>query len=177
MVFQVGEKNQKLSPAPTPFFELPEGSGPRHISLSLDGKILYALCELSNKVAVLDISNPDDVHLLQSISTLPHNFRGQNYGADIHLSKDGKMLYASNRGHNSIAIFKVKLEGTLESKGQVGTEGRTPRNFHLTDDGRWMLVANQDTGNIALFDLKKEELPVFVKSIQVNTPVCIVEMK
>jgi len=177
MAFQVDETNQKLAPASSPFFELPEGSGPRHISLSADGKVLYALCELNNTIAVLDISSPVDIHLLQSISTLPADFQGKSYGADIHLSKDGKMLYASNRGHNSIAIFKVKLDGKLESKGEVGAEGKTPRNFHLTNDGRWMLVANQDTGNIALFDLKKEELPVFVKSIQVNTPVSIVEVK
>ncbi len=177
MAFQVDETTQTLALASTPFFELPEGSGPRHMSLSQEGKILYVFCELNNRIAVLDISNSDDIQLIQSISTLPDDFQGQSYGADIHLSKDGKMLYASNRGHNSIAIFKVKMDGMLESKGHVGTEGKTPRNFHLSNDGRWMLVANQDTGNIALFDLKKEELPVFVKSIQVNTPVCIVEVK
>ncbi len=175
MAFMVDYNAGRLQPAASPYFELPDGSGPRHMSLSQDGKTLYVLCELSNQVAVLDISKPDDIQLVQSISTLPTGFQGQNTGADIHLSQDGKMLYTSNRGHNSIAIFKLKQDGTLENKGYVGTEGKTPRNFHLSHDGRWMLVANQDSGNISLFDLKKAEMPVFLKSIQVNTPVCIVE--
>jgi 6-phosphogluconolactonase len=175
MAFLVDENAGKLLPAARLYFELPDGSGPRHMTLSRDGSTLYVLCELSNQVAVLDISSPGDIQLVQNISTLPTGFQSPNTGADIHLSQDGQMLYTSNRGHNSIAIFKVKPDGTLESKGHAGTEGKTPRNFHLSHDGRWMLVANQDSGNIVLFDMKKEEMPVFVKSIQVNTPVCIVE--
>ncbi|MEO6038575.1 MAG: beta-propeller fold lactonase family protein, partial [Saprospiraceae bacterium] len=109
------------------------------------------------------------------ISTLPDSYVGNNTTADIHLSKDGKRLYASNRGHDSIAVFRVNAGNQLESIGFVDTHGKTPRNFHLTDDGHWMLVANQDTGNIALFDLQQGDLPVLVKSVAVGTPVCIVE--
>ena len=175
MMYQVDEAGQKLTPAETPFFELPEGSGPRHMVLSPDGKILYVLCELSNTIAVLDISVQKALNLKQYISTLPAAFQGANNSADIHLSKDGKMLYSSNRGHNSIAVFRIKPDNTVESIGHVNTEGKTPRNFHLTNDGNWMLVANQDSGDIELFDLRKGDLPVWVKGLQVNTPVSVVE--
>ena len=114
---------------------------------------------------------------MQSIGTLPASFQGSNNSADIHLSRDGKFLYTSNRGHNSIAVFKIKPGGMLEGIGHVSTEGKTPRNFHLTNDGNWLLAANQDSGDIGLFDLRKGDLPVFVKGVKVNTPVAVVEVR
>ncbi len=181
MQFQFDAAQQKLVPAATPFFELPDGCGPRHLAFSNDGKTLFVLCELSNEVAVL--VSPEarlengNLKKNQIIGTLPADFKGSSDGADIHISKNGQFLYASNRGHNSIAVFKINENGSLETIGHVDCHGKIPRNFHLTSDGNWMLVANQNSDNIALFDLQKGELPVFVKNVEVKTPVSIVEIK
>ncbi len=175
MIYQFDREQQKLVPAATPFFELPAGTGPRHMVFSANGKLLYVINELNNTVAVLQVAENGSLQLQQSISTLPANFTGPSNTADVHLSKNGRMLYASNRGHNSIAVFRVEENGQLQNIGEVDIHGKTPRNFHLSNDGQWMLVANQDSGNISLFDLRNGDFPVFVKSIPVNTPVCIVE--
>jgi len=175
MIYQYDRAQRKLVPAATPFLEMPDASGPRHIVFAPDRKILYVINELSNSVAVMPVLENGSLQQRQTITTLPATFQGTNNTADIHLSKDGKFLYASNRGHNSIAVFGVDSSGALQSVGHVDTHGKTPRNFHLTNDGNWMLVANQDTGNIALFDLRKGDLPVFVKSVEVGTPVCVAE--
>ncbi len=175
MAYQYDRTQQKLVPAETPFVEMPDGAGPRHMAFGSDGKILYILNELSNTVAVVQVLENGGLQQRQLLPTLPASFQGANTTADIHLSKDGRFLYASNRGHNSIAVFRIDSEGAWQALGHVDTHGKTPRNFHLTNDGHWLLVANQDTDNISLFDLRKGDLPVFVKSVAVSTPVCIVE--
>ncbi len=175
MIYRYDQAKRRLEPAETPFLELPDASGPRHMAFSPDGKILYILNELSSTVAVTRVQDNGALQIEQVITTLPASFQGANTTADLHRSKDGRWLYASNRGHNSIAVFRIDGMGKLESAGEVDTHGKTPRNFHLTDDGNWLLVANQDTGNISLYDLRKGDLPVFVKSVDVGTPVCIVQ--
>ncbi len=175
MIYQYDHAQRKLLPAEQPFLEMPDATGPRHMAFSSNGKILYILNELNSTVAATQVMENGSLEHSQFLSTLPASFQGSNTPADIHLSKDGKFLYTSNRGHNSIAVFSIDAAGALQSVGYVDTHGKTPRNFHLTNDGNWMLVANQDTRNIALFDLRKGDLPVFVKSVDVGTPVCIVE--
>jgi 6-phosphogluconolactonase len=177
MAYQVDASNHTLTPATVPYVELPDGSGPRHMCLAANGTILYALCELSNQVAVLEVSDKGVLTLKQQINTLPATFQGENTSADIHLASDGRHLYTSNRGHNSIAVFSVAADGALQVQGHVETKGKTPRNFHLSNDGNWLLVANQDSDDITLFSLKKPGLPEYVKSIKVNTPVAIVELR
>ena len=175
MIYQYDQAQHKLLPAETPFVELPDGSGPRHMAFSTDGKTLYIVNELNNTVAVTQVAENGTLQIRQSLTTLPATFQGASNIADVHLSKDGKVLYVSNRGHNSIAVFRVDAAGSLQPVGHVDTHGQIPRNFHLTNDGNWMLVANQNTGNIALFDLRKGDLPVFVKIVEVGTPVCVAE--
>ena len=175
MIYRYDRTQQKLVPAETPFFGMPEGSGPRHMAFAADGKLLYVLNELNNTVAVMQVAENGSLQQRQLLPTLPTAFSGANTTADIHLSKDGRALYASNRGHNSIAVFRVDGAGALQTIGHVDTHGKTPRNFHLTHDGQWLFVSNQDTDTVVLYDLRKGDLPVFVKSIAVNTPVCMVE--
>ena len=176
MVYDVKEGGGELAPASPPFVEFPEAFGPRHMTLSADGKILYVLGELSHEVAVLDIAENGELTQKQLISTLPANEKDTpNTTADIHLSADGTRLFSSNRGHNSIACFDVMQDGTLKNAGFVSSDGLVPRNFCLTRDGNWMLVANQNSDNVSLFDIRGKGLPVLVKKIQVSTPVCVVE--
>ena len=118
----------------------------------------------------------DKWKVFQDISTLPKNFDGENYCADIHISSNGKYLYGSNRGHNSIAVFEINKETKeLKTKGFVSVEGDWPRNFSLSPDGDYLLVANQKTGNITVFRINLESgMPEFTgKQIKLPAPVCI----
>ena len=110
-----------------------------------------------------------------SISTLPKDFTGNSGTADVHISKDGKFLYGSNRGHESIVIYKVNQEnGTLKTIGFQSVLGKHPRNFSLSPKEDFLLVANRDTDNIISF--KRDSLTgklTFVSEVSAPSPVCI----
>jgi len=108
------------------------------------------------------------------VSTLPEDFEGESFCADIHISSDGKFVYASNRGHQSIAIFKVQDDGNLESIGFEPVKGEHPRNFALSPDEDFLLVANKNTNNLVSFKRDSATgLLQFIDEIEAPSPVCI----
>jgi sugar lactone lactonase YvrE len=154
------------------------GAGPRHISFSKNGKLLYAIEELTGTVTVFQFEK-GKVNKLQTIATHPDDFKGQPGSADIHLSPDGKYLYVSNRGsENNIAKLEVLENGLLNTKSihYFSTKGSKPRNFTISNDGKWLLVANQDTDNIVVFkiDPATGDLKDTGNQIKVSMPVCLV---
>jgi 6-phosphogluconolactonase len=166
---------QKLIPADPPTLKMEPGAGPRHLTFHPNGKWIYVVNELDCTVSLVTRSTNQDLELHSSYSTLPEDFEGDNSCADIHVSLDGKFVYASNRGHNSIAIFAVNKEsGELKALGHESTQGETPRNFSLTPDDTYLLVANQKTNNIVSFN-RNEETGLLTKNsvIEAPTPVCI----
>lgn len=155
---------------------LEPGAGPRHMKFHPSGKAAFVLNELDNTVTRFDYSEPGKLIKQESLPTLPGSFVGENTGAEIVVSPDGRFVYASNRGHDSIAIFAVDdATLALRGAGHVSTRGRTPRNFAITPDGRWLLAANQDSNNVVLFQVEPfSGLPVYAGSeIAVNKPVCV----
>ena len=132
--------------------------------------------ELSSSISLVS-KDPvsDTLSINQTISTLPDEFTGDNTCADIHISSDGKFLYTSNRGHNSIAIFAVdKDSGHLTRIAHEPTRGETPRNFTLSPTEDYLLVANQTTNNIVCFRRNIETgVLVYVDEIEAPTPVCL----
>lgn len=130
------------------------GAGPRHFTFSSDHHFLFVAEELSSSVSVHQLDLEDDsTEFLQRLSTLPEDFSSPNTVADIHLSPDGRFLYVSNRGHDSLAIFSVDpATGRLQLVGHQSTLGKTPRNFLMDPLGTFLLIANQDTDEIILFD-------------------------
>jgi 6-phosphogluconolactonase len=117
----------------------------------------------------------NELKALQSISTLPKDFKEKNTCAEIFVHPNGRFVYGSNRGHNSIAIFKINDAGTLELVGHESTQGSTPRNFMITPDGKLLLVANQNSDNIVAFaiDSATGKLTPTEKNNVIMTPVCI----
>src|SRR5207248_4704290 len=113
----------------------------------------------------------------QTISTLPKDFSGENDTAEIHVAANGKFLYASNRGHDSIAEFSIDLKtGQLAFLHTFSTQGKTPRNFELDPTGSHLLVANEDTGNIVVFKLDAangRESLVTNDTVKVPSPVSL----
>ena len=153
--------------------QLSEGAGPRHLTFHPNGKYLYVINELDNTISLVNISD-DGYKLISNISTLPVDFKGTSYTADIHISADGKFLYGSNRGHNSIVIYSLLNDGNLSLVGHESTRGDHPRNFFLSPDGKYLLVANQNTNNLVCFSRnEKTGLLTFVDEVKVPKPVCI----
>ena len=151
-----------------------DGAGPRHLTFHPNNKWMYVLNELNNTVSLVKEKN-NAYFITASITTLPKGFSTDSKAADIHISKDGKFLYTSNRGADSIAIFKVNSEnGSLTSIGYTPVLGANPRNFSLSPDEEFLLVANQDTNNIISFKRNPSSGALtFVDEIFAPTPVCI----
>lgn len=168
------EGNQ-LVPSNQKFVKLKTGAGPRHIDFHPNGHVIYVINELNSTVTSFKQNGQNWIQY-QTITTLPAGFKGTSYCADIHLSTDGRFLYGSNRGDNSIAVFTVdSISNKITSIGTVSAEGDWPRNFTLSTDGKFMLVANQNSGNITVFKIHQETgIPEFTgKEIKLPSPVCL----
>jgi len=153
------------------------GAGPRHMEWHPGGKILYVANELNSSVAVFAW---DAVHgrlePLQTVSTFPANAVDlENTVADIHLTPDGRVLYVSNRGHNSLAAFNVDAaSGGLMRVGVYPSGGDWPRNFAIHPDGKYLLAANQYSGNVVVFQIHPDgSLSPTGEEIHVPSPVCV----
>ncbi len=174
---EIDQEGLKFVPSSPPTLDMEPGAGPRHLTFHPTEPWIYVLNELSSSVSLL-IKDPESeqYEISQNLTTLPNDFDGQNTCADIHLSPDGKFLYASNRGHDSIAIYSIDPQtGKLTVLGHEATRGETPRNFSLSPDGNFLLVANQNTDNIVSFRRDSEAgLLTFLDEIEAPTPVCIV---
>lgn len=166
--------NKSLKPATTQKLAMADGAGPRHLVFHPNKKIIYVLNELNNTITTVHKSENRDYNIGASINTVPENYTEFSKAADIHISKDGKFLYASNRGHDSIAIFSIEDNGSLTSLGYENTRGKNPRNFSLSPDDNYLIVANQDTNNLVSFKRNSQTgLLSFVTEIKAPTPVCI----
>jgi len=146
-----------LSPNTVPFASVASGSGPRHMAFHPDREHAYILNEL---VSSIDAFAYDPVRgafiWLQSISTLPRRFTGLNTTAEIRIHPDGNFLYATNRGHNSVAIFEIDANtGTLEVVDWESTRGEWPRGMNIDPTGTFLYVGNQNTDTIAVFRIHR----------------------
>lgn len=133
-------------------FRVAPGTGPRHIALSPEGKLLYVLGELDSKVTVFSHLSAEYFRTIQEISTLPAGFHDRNDAAEIALHPFRKFLFASNRGHDSIAVFAIDRKlGTLTQVSDVPTGGKEPRHFALDPTGQFLLAENQNSNSIVIF--------------------------
>ncbi len=154
---------------------LPAGVGPRHMAFSKDGRVAYALGELSGTVSVFDIE-PQGLRLKQTIASDSVGGKGC---ADIHLSPDGGYLYASNRlKEDGISTFRVGEDGTLCKVGYTLT-GVHPRNFILTPEGDYLLVAARDSNSVEVYarDSATGELRFTGERLELSRPVCLKWMR
>jgi 6-phosphogluconolactonase len=162
-----------------PTLEAPApGSGPRHIAFRPDGRIVYVVNEMLSTVEAFDYEAPSGrLRQLQTLSTLPAGFSGSNSGAEIAVHPSGRFLYSSNRGHDSIAIFRIDQEkGTLTAAGHASTLGHTPRSFAIDPTGQYLVAANQESGSMVVFriDAGNGGLTPTGSRIDIPFPVCVV---
>lgn len=156
-------------PAVTP------GSGPRHLVFSQDGRYLYLVCEMGNMIDTYAYLGNGAVRHLQSVPTLPADFTGESTCAAIRLSADGKSVYASNRGHDSIATYDIGPDGLLSLRGISPTGGKTPRDLQPSGDGRFLFAGHQDGGGITLMEVGAHNVPEFTGiRYDIESSVCII---
>jgi 6-phosphogluconolactonase len=177
MIYRFDAAHRQLISAKQPSVSLAAGAGPRHLALHPNGKHVYVINELDSTLTLLKydarngtLSSPD------TVSTLPSDFSGVSYCADVHIAPSGKFLYGSNRGHNSIVVFAIEPRtGKLKLVEHVSTEGKWPRNFTIDPTGRFLLVANQHTDNVVVFriDARTGRLTPAGQVAEIPIPVCL----
>tara|TARA_R110001583_G_scaffold149413_1_gene301519 strand:+ start:6819 stop:7901 length:1083 start_codon:yes stop_codon:yes gene_type:complete len=147
-------------------------SGPRHFALTKNGDFMYIINEYANTITLASKKN-DVFKFIGSTSTLDSTHKAESFSADIHLSKNEEFLYGSNRGENSIVVFKRNLStGNINKIQTSNVQGNWPRNFTLSPNGKFLLVANQKSENISVFKVHKNSGKLFfLQSIHVPTPV------
>ena len=152
--YRVDPEKRTFAPADPPFVQMnAAGSGPRRLQLHPNGKFLYVNHETDSKVSVFDV-NGARLNQIQTLSTLPSDYKGNNSTAEIQIDRTGKWLYVTNRGHDSLAHYAVDpLKGTLTLAGHIPSGGRTPRNITIDPTNQYLIAANQAGENIVVFKL------------------------
>ena len=175
LAYTVNENAQELS-----FHgetQLEAGVGPRHLAFHPSGAYAYVINELNSSVTVLRyIQDEGRFEVLETISTLPADFDGESYCAEIAVSADGKTVYGSNRGHDSLVVFNVHEDtGRLSPVQYISTEGGHPRHFTLMPGGKFLVVANRDGNNLVLFKVNPEDGKLAFTGYMVSQskPVCV----
>ena len=178
MIYESNTGTQSLIEAAVPYFKTHPGAGPRHCTFSPSGEYCYLINELNCTILVLSYNKKNGSFVeLQRVSSLPDGitFPG-NTCADIHITPNGAYLYGSNRGHNSLIIYKInKKSGLLDYVGCQSCGGEIPRNFAIDPTGNHLLCANQDSDEIVVFriDNKTGRLSEVSRS-NIPTPVCVI---
>jgi 6-phosphogluconolactonase len=177
MSFRLDIERGTLSPGALPWTQLPPGTGPRHLVFHPHHPLAYVISELRSTVTVCRyLEQQGTFEALQTISTLPDDFSGQNLGGEIMIAPSGRFVYASNRGHDSLAIYAADQEtGQLSLVGHESTQGGGPRAFIIDPSGALLLVANQDTDTVVTFWINQDTgtLRATGHVAAVPTPVCL----
>ena len=177
LVYRFDSAAGTLTPNDPPALKTAPGDAPRHLAFHPNANWVYVINELSSTIAALRFDRERGaLEAMQTVSTLPHGGSVENLTAEIIVHPNGRFLYGSNRGHDSIAIFAInQTTGKLMPLGQHPAGGRTPRNFSIDPTGKFLLTANQDAKSIVVHRIDPETglLARTAHEINVPTPVCI----
>jgi len=177
MIYGLDAQKGTLTTNDPAFVELKAGAGPRHFTFGTGGKNAYLINELHCTVTAFEYERSSGrLTPIQTITTLPNNFDGSSTCAEIRVHPNGKFLYGSNRGHDSIAVYRInQADGTLIFVEHETAEIKTPRNFNIEPTGRFCLVANQGGDSVVVFRIDQQTgaLEPTGKSISIGKPVCI----
>ena len=178
MIYAVDQRTGDVRPAEVPNVESTPGAGPRHFVIHPKGEYAYSAEELTSTVAAYNVDESTGALTpFQRVGMLPEDFKDLNSAADIHVAPDGRFLYASNRGHNSLAIFEIdESNGELSLVGHEPTRGGHPRNFMIDRKGEFILVANRDNDNVVVFrrDASTGRLQ-FLNEAHIPMAVCVTQ--
>ena len=178
--YRLDAKSAKLTPNQQPFVRTRPGAGPRHLTFHPNGKWMYVINELDNSVTAFDyVADSGMLIKRQTLSTVPDDFEGTSHCADLKITPDGRFLYGTNRGHDSIAMYSIGDRGQLKLVGIEPSLGKGPQNLAITTDGKLLLCANMPGGNVVVFriDGKTGQLKSTGDPIEMPSPSCIILLK
>jgi 6-phosphogluconolactonase len=157
-IYRFNPATGALTPSDPATVQAPPGSGPRHITFHPNGTWAYVITEMGSSILLYDWdAKRGTLKEKQQISALPADFKGVSTSAEITVHPNGRFLYGSNRGRNSIAVFSIdRNSGQLSPLQDIPSEGKTPRNFDFDPSGRWLLVTNHDSDNAVVFAVNPE---------------------
>ena len=181
MVYRFDAKTGKLTPNEPAFTKVNPGSGPRHMAFHPNGKWLYAVQELSNEVIAFNWdAHHGTLTQFQQVKTLPEGFTDANTAAEIAVRNDGKFLYVSNRGHDSIVVYAIDAKtGELTLRQRVPSRGKVPRYFALDPSNHWLIVSNNEGNSVVVFsvDAKSGELQAVGEPVSIAKPMDVVFLR
>lgn len=155
-------------------FTIKKGSGPRHMVFAPNKRFAYILCELSSEVIILEYLGEKGFKILDYVRTLPDSYSDFNATAAIRITSNGKYLYCSNRGHNSIVAYEISKDGHLCTLNYYPTYGNEPRDFNLSPNENYLLIGNHKSDNLTVYKKSSDgQLILMQKDIKVPSPVCI----
>lgn len=176
LVYKLDSDTSKLMPNDPPYYKAARGSGPRHFAFHPSGKLAFSINETDSTLTSLNFDGEKGVLTkIQTVPTLPSDYKGGNSTAEVVVHPSGKFVYGSNRGHDSIAGFKVDDKGALTLIGHA-TEGvKEPRNFNIDPSGQFLVVGSQRSNAIVVFKIDQETgaLKSTGHEVKIGTPVCI----
>ena len=175
VIYNFDTTNGKLIQIENGIIPVAEGSGPRHFTFSPDGSKIYLINELGSTMMTFSNDPLNGLKLIQTLSTRGFKSVEKNYCADIHIGKSGEYLYGSNRGENSIVVFKIGNDGTLSLAGHSSCGGDWPRNFVIDPSGNFLIAGNQRSDGISVFRInRKTGIPEGpVDSAMMKGPACL----
>ena len=174
--YRLDAATAKLTPNQPAFAKAPPGAGPRHLTFHPNGKHVYVINELKNSVTLFDYAAASGILTeRQTISTLPEGFTGKSYCADLKITPNGRFLYGTNRGHDSIAAYRIGDDGRLTLLGIEPSLGKGPQNLAIAVEGRFLLCANLPGKNVAVFRINAQTggLQSVGDPIAITSPSCI----
>jgi 6-phosphogluconolactonase len=177
MIYKLDVENGTITANDPAFAKVKPGSGPRHFTFGIDGKYAYVINEMGGTITAFGYKPASGALTeIQTITTLPDGFDGSNSCAEVRVHPSGRFLYGSNRGHDSIAVYRIDpAKGTLTFVEHEKADIKTPRNFNIDPTGKYCLVANQGADSVVVFkiDQKTGDLEPTGNKIQIGRPVCI----
>ena len=177
-IYRFDASKGTLTPNQPPYVTVAAGSGPRHFAFDPRGRFGYVIQEMASTITAFSYDAARGwLHQLQTISTLPKDYKGSSTCAEVEIHPDGKFLYGSNRGHDSIAVFAIDpAKGTLKTIEYVSTQGKTPRGFGIDPTGHYLIAANQDSNTLVVFrvDATTGRLTPTGQKEDVGSPVCVI---
>jgi 6-phosphogluconolactonase len=178
VVYAFDTETGKLTPADVPAVKTRPGAGPRQLVMHPRGKYAYLINELDSTMTAFAFdAKTGALSELQTLSTLPAGgFEGVTSCAEVQITPNGRFLYGSNRGHNSIVIYSIdEATGRMTLVGHESTQGRIPRNFEVDATGQYLIAANQDTDNLVLFDIDQATGELHPRGVtaEAGTPICV----
>jgi 6-phosphogluconolactonase len=181
VIYQFDAKTGKLTPNDPPFTKVTGGMGPRHLAFHPNGKWVYGIAEIANEVMAFRWDGAKGtLTQFQSVKTLADGFKDPSTAAEIAVRADGKFLYASNRGEDSIVVYAIDATtGELTLKQRTPSRGKVPRYFTFDPTNQWFIVSNQEGGNLAVFsvDAKTGELTPKGEPVPLPKPMAVVFLK